>query len=960
MVSFAITLVGCTRPTDASKNRVSIMLPQSLSSSTGQSLLSAAGTVLTAADLMHVTVFATGGGMSPQAINLESCHGCIVPTPIPLSYDLVLPSGTGRLIQVLAVYQDPKSKEMLFYYGDMSADLNGTDTTLNIPITKLSQGVVIQGQVAGRYLTGTNTGPTGKVDIKFVPGAGKPAMTVSDASIVNGWFSFFILSGATFQYVMHDTGDILWGGPVGLDTPEMDPIANSNADYDKRLRVYIPVHTQKSMDGGTTNYYPSDAREIVWGYWGPGAAGKKVCTFGVSGSTPQTLSLYATTALSSQSPLTINRLSSPGGAVPTSAQLANTTTPFSSIVVQGGGGPDMTGSCGGVTDTAGNLYLNFQKVTLANFDRNGSDDVAGFRGIFKATPGGNPITVSGDPKTLVGTVLPGVETVVDGFRLFKLLGSNSNNNMNNPICTELATGALGFIPGSSVDATIDGSNNFSLSSNITGAEGIAGVSAVVCPVKSGAVVSWGGQYLGPWNLGSGGGGGGGIPLATSISLDMLTTNPALTVVNNVCTPFSVHGRSGAQEAGLPMNTTLTLSSTDASVAIYSDPACSSSVAGPYNSMGSNNMFFLKRSGSGALNATLAVAANNALGSVSSPIHYQDSPGTASNKIKVFAAAAINAYDCIPVDYQSWFDNGTSNLLIDFGTSTSFTLPTATPFHFYTDPGCNNAASTAGMLNTGISDVKYYFMYTGPSPSIDLVPTSATSTVPFPVSVSQPGPVAQINIMLQMSLEAGQCSMSSIGFKDSLGMRAPAPSSMTVNVISAPVGGFFSDATCTTPTSTVSFSNGQTSAPLYYMSNSTGSPTVSASSAAPALSGSFSITVTPPTMAQIFIVPPGMSFTPGSAPTGSPISQSYSSTFTVDIYLVNFDNTIDTTANGSKLTNLTYLTGGSGPAGPSVNFVNGHATISVTAPPASPPTMNIGATANSNHGGLSNSVNVPLL
>lgn len=941
------SLIACTRAAKDNTANITISLPSSSNGSLGTGT---AGTL----ELAHVAINVTGAGMSvPIVYSWDSCRDCQTPPAAPTAFQVPVPSGTGRLLQVLAVYEDTSSQQMTFYYGDVTKDISGASMDVDIAVSQVGQGNITSGRVSGRYFTTSTAGPTGLVDIKYKP-TDKPALIVDKGSIVNGWFSMMMLSGANLQYVVRSTGEMLWGQEVSFESVAMDPAENSGAYFDQRVRAFIPVHTAKREQNGVTNYVKGEAETYVWGYWGPGAVGKKVCTSQVEGAVLQRIKKYTDTNLQDAPSFSISHYINWNLAVPTKAQLLDTVSPYGYIVFQGG--ESMSSSCGSFADSSANQFTNFQKITIDLIDGNGNDSVAGFRGILRGSVNNSYASVSGaDPRVITGKILPGVESVFDGVRLFKKV-SSEDMHMDQPDCTTLAS--QGFVSGGA-DATFDGSGNFSLTSNISSSEAQSGVSGVLCPVKSGTISAIG-VFLNKWMFGNSGGSvGGGMATQIALVTPQKTAN-AGTVGNNVCTPMSIEARnSSGYMASPPPGTNLSIALNTANAAVYQDSSCSGSQVTTVSMFSPAVTVYVKRTIAGSTSANMQISAG-ALGSSSAMITYADvpSPGSVTPKIRINVPNQISAYECYPISFESW--NG-SSMMVNFydlyATYFNLTLPSVSGLTFYYMGDCYSSQSTSVSLGSSPSS-GLSFKYTGSATSLNFQPTSISPASPIltsdfvggsSVTVVQPGVSSKLDMMVPPTFEEGQCTMVTIRSTDSNGFTAPATSAFTVDLSTTLGSGtFYQYGGCSNPTvSSINFSAGMTSQSVYFKATSTGSGNMVASSASPAMSVTRSVQATPATFSQILIAMPGQVFTPGSGLSG-PINPIPQGTATgVTIFLVKYDYQLDTNANGPLLTNA-YANNGSIPAANSINFSGGQATISLT-PDASGNPVSISAQYNMMYG-----------
>lgn len=920
---FALNLMGCTRAAkDVAKLNLSIA-----SSVDGNGAL-AAGTLR----LAHVSINVSGAGIvNPIVLTWDGCNDCSVQPVIPSSFPVSVPTGTGRLVQILAVYEDTESNQKLFYYGDVTKDLTASEDTAAIPVTPVATGTITGGHVAGRYFTTATGGPTGLIDIRFNPGAGKPDLIVDNAVIVNGWFSMFMLSGASFKYVIRGTDITMWDQQMSLDSAPMDPSENSGAYFNQRVRAFLPVHIAQRSDNGVTSYKKQDAETYVWGYWGPGATGKRVCTSGVDGSpTPQRLKQYTTGTPESAPALSVSHYVNWNLSVPTKAQLTDVASPYTYIVFQGG--MSMSSSCDSFADTFANQFTNFQKVTLTQIDGNGGDAVAGFSGIFRNTSTNSFAAVSSaDPKVITGQILPGVDEVFDGLRLFKRPGSD-DYRMNVARCNELAP--LGFIPASTTDAALTSAGTFSLTSNITSTEGTSGVSAVLCPVKAGVMAPLG-VFMSKWNFSMGGGGGSSSP-ATKLALvspQKSTTSGAM--VNNVCTPMMIETRTASDTIGYPSGMiTINLSSTDGNTTFYNYSSCSGAVSSIQTSS-PYAMIYVKRTGSGTASATFNITAAG-LSGTSSAFNFADMPGTVIPKIMINFPSTISAYECYPISFESWHSN---LYLINFYDAYAqyFTLNLAlgSGINYYSGGDCVSGSYTTASLGSSPAS-SMYFKYTGNASNLNLQPTSISPASPIltsdivggnNITVIQPGVASTMDLMIPLTFAANQCQAVTIRSTDSNGRTAPTTSALSLDLTSTASGGtFYQDSSCTTPITLVNYATATTMQMVYFKASAAGAGTVTASSSSPTISVTRNVTVGPEVYSQMFIALPGQSYSPGSGVVGTPTRIPQGMPSYAQIYLAKADGQVDTNANGMLLTSGN-LSGGTMQSPTAVSFTNGVGTLS---------------------------------
>nr|BFD63608.1 hypothetical protein BdHM001_22890 [Bdellovibrio sp. HM001] len=184
--------LGCDRLTvDSSK--ISLQVPRSLSGK----MNSASSTLM----LKHLAVQVTAPDMSQPITLLQDAGGS---SSLGSEITLEIPSGSDRLVQVLAAYSPAGSDGgAILYYGDVSKSLAGTTETLDVPLQKLGSESTVEGRLKGRYLSSANAGPSGELKLFYRP-PGKPALLVDRKMMFGGWFEMVAFSDIPMDYVLPD------------------------------------------------------------------------------------------------------------------------------------------------------------------------------------------------------------------------------------------------------------------------------------------------------------------------------------------------------------------------------------------------------------------------------------------------------------------------------------------------------------------------------------------------------------------------------------------------------------------------------------------------------------------------------------------------------------------------------------------------------------------------------------
>lgn len=472
-IAIVSATTGCTRP-QSETSKIQIALP---------SLLTGSQSLTPEDKLEHVVINVSGEGiLRPILFTWNACQMC-TERSAPSSFALDVPSGSNRLIQVLAVYASETTKQMRFFYGDKLQNLVSAEESADIPITSVSaNSAIVSGQLAGRYLTSTTTGPTGPLLVTYTP-PGKPSLIIERSFMVNGWFQVFGLAGLPLGY-RHASGGLLFDKEVDLNDPAF-------TGSEKILKASVPVHHRKQFENGAIQWALEQAQIYVYGFFGPGVdATKSVCK-------PTTFPSLTNLAKADSADGSVALAAPPAVAtMPSLAELVSTSAPLSSYHIQGGSNANSTCTSASATD----LYSTYLSFKTELIDGNGNDRSAGFTVPFAWNANREPFHIdTSDPRVLTGQVLPGVENEFDGFQLFKRPTSESAFWIDKVNCLALATGAFGFTP-AGTGSFAAGARDFRVQSNISAAEIANGVSAAICPTKAGQLAGPG-VYIPRWAFG---------------------------------------------------------------------------------------------------------------------------------------------------------------------------------------------------------------------------------------------------------------------------------------------------------------------------------------------------------------------------------------------------------------------------------------------------------------------------
>jgi hypothetical protein len=439
-----LTVLGCTRPNGSGESSsLSLNIPAGEQSSQE-----------TVEILSHVTINISGPGIAkPILINWDNnCYPC-TPTQMvqnqKTAFNIEVPSGAERLIQVVAVYMDQNSK-MSLYYGDLTKNLVALTETAPVLLNKLTTNNEFSGTIAGRYLTGENIGPTGVLTMKFKP-EGKPSLVIKETTIINGWFNTFALSGLPFIYEL-PSGDLLFDQPVSLNAP----VFNASPQI---VRTFVPRHRRQDYGpNGTTELRVAEPFGTVFGYFGNSqfTQTKKVCK-----ETSYTFLNFkrasgeaASMTLSSETP-------------PSDLFNGNLTQVFQQ------GGLDQTEST--CTLTATNAYHAILPFKVSQMDDRGRDAAIPFKVPFalslEALQSDEWIRIfdndfSSGAGVHSGRLLPGISSIIAKMKMFKATGEQfENSHDETPDCNQIKSTSSNYVLMG--EAIVQNEGQFVLNGNLT-------------------------------------------------------------------------------------------------------------------------------------------------------------------------------------------------------------------------------------------------------------------------------------------------------------------------------------------------------------------------------------------------------------------------------------------------------------------------------------------------------------
>lgn len=750
----------------------------------------------------------------------------VIPTP-PAEFELTVPRGSSRLIQVLTLIQDynmatqDKEGEMVFYYGDVTKNLVNAVEPVNIALAVASNSTG-EGSISGRYFNADGSTPTGVVHMYFAP-PGKNPMIVERTSIFSGYFNFFLLPDVPFTYRL-ENGAVLFNS---ITTASFATSLGGRAMY-----VSVPQGYREHGGGGSRSFV--SPRGKILGFFGPGATltTREMC-FPTS---VVAISGFYDAAVSGD-PIYWNYSS----ANQADARVINGGTASSGGLCAGGG-------------TFGTQILSLNTNRLIY-----GDSPLPMRGPFQEFTQGSyssflNVTQTGATQLLVDwEYLPGVVgSSVDGVGIFyRVFGANENlddewhdsapcNKLSEYGYSELTRVAAGAAGGPPVSTYTWNTN-----ANIISGRNAGRLKTLICPytnAKSGyydfAVTHYNSS--------------GYTPTATQIMATSLTepsaTYSAATphrVARQTCTAIRVRMAdfSGKPAPRAESSDTMTVNVDvgGAMASLFEDANCTQPMGGVSSldyglHHGFETVIFVRGDLSQTTDYQLTISDVTAGGTPLPSLTHHIRPVTPAPVTHLLAMAATNVvrWQCYPYTISSGVLDGMALVANSPISAVSISLPNTAGLEWYYDSNCMTHASPGTFIDTNSSMTKRYFRYTALSNSMALAPVSDSEGLTRSGPTLQAtDPAAPTRLRLEGIGSTYSSSSSCVPIRlvafNQLGQVSPtgSPQNISVSFSNDPMAGegLFSDSSCTpgNEVSTVSLNLGQaiSTTPLYFRWNITG-------------------------------------------------------------------------------------------------------------------------------------------
>lgn len=187
-----------------------------------------------------------------------------VPRGQDLSVDLSnVPLGLSYFIQFLAVYDNSLTGGLKVTYG-FAQGVVQRQNDIEITAQNVSYSDVMV-RVAGRYLTATNSGPTGTINATYIPDLGHPPIVFDQFTIQDGWFEIQAPDAFLGAFQFSVGGDTLFSNlrPTNPQLSSFGP---------KLLKIKKPLSFH--LESGQVK--PTPEADLLIGFWGQVSA-ENIC-----------------------------------------------------------------------------------------------------------------------------------------------------------------------------------------------------------------------------------------------------------------------------------------------------------------------------------------------------------------------------------------------------------------------------------------------------------------------------------------------------------------------------------------------------------------------------------------------------------------------------------------------------------------------------------------------------------
>jgi hypothetical protein len=304
---------------------------------------------------------------------------------------------------------------------------------------------------------------------------------------------------------------------------------------------------------------------------------------------------------------------------------------------------------------------------------------------------------------------------------------------------------------------------------------------------------------------------------------LVFTNAPITITAGNCsaTALTLQVRdSFGNDTTVAGNTTVNLTSGSGALSYFSDSGCTAPITQVVIASGSGlQTAYFKATASGTTTAN-ATSAPLVAGAQNETVN----PGPANTLAITSAAQTIAAGQCSnPVTLRTRdsfgnFSNVNPALTVNLGGTT-----------FYSDVGCTQVATTVSVpINT--STATFYFKQNAAgSPTVTANATSFAGTSQGE-TINPANPTRLVFLVGAQSVQAGVCSPSQVNVQTQDAFSNPSNVTSLTTVTLTPTGTitFYSDAGCTTTTTTLSYAIGSNTRGFWFKSNTVGSPQVAVS------------------------------------------------------------------------------------------------------------------------------------
>ncbi len=320
---------------------------------------------------------------------------------------------------------------------------------------------------------------------------------------------------------------------------------------------------------------------------------------------------------------------------------------------------------------------------------------------------------------------------------------------------------------------------------------------------------------------------------------IIFTGPSSALAGDCSTPVTVTLQDAqGNPTTAATNTTIALSATGKPL-VFSTNACSTTTAtSVVIAQGAGSATFsFKGTQAGASTIT---GTNGSL--TSATLNVTINAGPPSVLVFTTGPQTLVAGACSAVTTVQLQDGFGNPAKVTSATAVNLSSSASTGFAFFASAGCSGGPVTGVNMPAGTSDASFYFQGTS-SGTVTLTASVGAITKTQSETINPGSPTVQVLSTASQTVTAGTCMQINLQVRDNNGNASPVSGNQTASLSANPTTGFtfYSNSGCSTSTTSVTVSSGQSSASFYAKPTKAGSVTVTATTTG-LTDGTLSLTV----------------------------------------------------------------------------------------------------------------------